>query len=105
MALVFVDEAELRTMLGRGKHVVVDFFANWWAPCHLLTPELEKLASRMGDEVEFVKIDVDENPGLALSLEIMTIPTVIYFSDGAEIARSVGAVGPGELATRLMLEG
>lgn len=105
MAVAFIDEAELQTMLGAGKRVVVDFFATWCAPCHLLTPELEKLASRMGDDVAFVKIDVDTNPGLALSLKVMSIPTVISFSDGVEVARSVGAISADELASRLALDG
>lgn len=105
MTLASIDETELQRRLEAGKRVVVDFHADWCPPCHLLAPELDRLASRVADDVEFVKVDVDENPGLALSLGIRTIPTVVLFAqDGEEIARSIGAVSAEVLSERLGLD-
>ncbi len=105
VTLAFIDEPELQTMLGAGKHVVVDFFAEWCQPCELLTPELDKLASMFNDRIEFVKINVDENPGLTLSLGIMSIPTVVHFSEaGKEVARSVGVAKADDLVSLLSLQ-
>lgn len=106
MALAFIDEAELQTRFAAGKRVVVDFFADWCQPCELLTPELERLANVFANEIEFVKVNVDENPGLALSLGIMSIPTVIHFSrEGREVARSVGLAKSDDLVSLLGLDG
>lgn len=103
MAIASIDEVELQTLLGAGKSVVADFHADWCHPCHSIVRELEELVSRFGEEIEFVKIDIDANPGLALSLRVMSIPTVIHFLAGKEIARSVGVAGADVLVSRLAI--
>jgi thioredoxin 1 len=104
MALRTVDENQLQDLLGRGKPVVVDFYADWCAPCRALGPEVETLAGRFDGEVEFVKVDADANPKLVVALGIMGVPTVVHFSaEGAEAGRSVGAVRADVLASRLRL--
>jgi thioredoxin len=104
MALPVVDEAQLQGMLGKGRSVVVDFYADWCGPCRAIAPELEKLASESEGSVDFVKLDVDANPRLTAELGIMGIPTVIHFApDGSEFARAVGAARGEELARRLRL--
>ncbi len=106
MTLGLIDEAELQIMLGAGRDVVVDFYADWCVPCQMLTPELEELAARFSERFEFVQIDIDSNPGLALSLGVMSIPTVIRFTEGGkEVARSVGVVPAADLARLLRLGG
>jgi thioredoxin len=102
---VVVTDTELQGLLGSGKAVVADFYADWCAPCRALSPEIEELSSRLGGEVAFVKVDVDANPDLAVRLGILGVPTVVHFSGtGEEVARSVGAVRADELARRLRLE-
>lgn len=98
-----VDHTEFDRLNAAGRSVVVDFYADWCRPCHALAPELETLATELGDEVEFVKIDVDAEPSLAQELGVFSIPTVVHFSGGAEVARSVGAVRAAQLAERLGL--
>lgn len=103
MPLSVVDDVRLQDLLAGDRSVVVDFYADWCHPCHALGPELEKLASRFAD-VDFVKVDVDAHPTIAVDLGIMGVPTVIRFAaDGTEVARSVGAVRASELARRLDL--
>ncbi|MGH7856570.1 MAG: thioredoxin family protein [Candidatus Binatia bacterium] len=105
MALSVVDRHELHDLLTGGTPVVADFYADWCAPCHALSPELESLQARLGDTVRFVKVDVDANPELATELGVMSIPTVIHFSaDGKEAARTVGAQRADRLARSLGLK-
>jgi thioredoxin 1 len=71
--------------------VVVDFWAPWCGPCHMVAPELEALAAAHGDAVKVVKLNVDEAPGVAGRYGIAGIPTVALFRDGEPVAASVGA--------------
>ena len=70
--------------------VVVDFWATWCGPCQMLAPVLEEVAREL-PQVQFCKVDVDEERELALEYGISSIPTVILFKDGAPIHTEVGA--------------
>jgi thioredoxin 1 len=69
--------------------VVIDFWAEWCGPCRMLSPILEDLSREMTN-VQFKKINVDENPIVAGSLGITAIPTVIIYKDGRPVERIVG---------------
>jgi len=69
--------------------VVIDFWAEWCGPCRMLSPILEDLSKEMTN-VQFKKINVDENPIVAGSLGITAIPTVIIYKDGRPVERIVG---------------
>ena len=103
MSLRVVNTSELQELRGSGKAVVVDFYADWCGPCRAIAPEVEALASSV-EEAEFVKLDVDANPDLAVELGVMGIPTVIHFApDGREVARSTGLKRSAALADALGL--
>lgn len=70
--------------------VLVDFWAEWCAPCRMLAPTLEELASEFEDTVKFVKVNVDEQSGLAGEFGVMSIPTLILFKQGEPVHRIVG---------------
>lgn len=75
----------------KGKVVLVDFWATWCAPCRLMAPALNDLASELADNKYRVgKVDVDANRGLAQKYNIRSIPTSVIFKDGKEVARIVG---------------
>ncbi|HHS97120.1 MAG TPA: thioredoxin [Chloroflexi bacterium] len=69
---------------------LVDFWAEWCAPCRMIAPIVEEIATELAGRLKVVKMDVDENPATPGRLGIMGIPTLILFKDGAEVARIVG---------------
>jgi thioredoxin 1 len=77
-------------VLRAGKPVVVDFWAPWCGPCKAVHPVLEELAGET-DRVEFVKLDIDENPSAASRYQVLSIPTVILFDGGLAKETVVGA--------------
>jgi thioredoxin 1 len=69
--------------------VLVDFYADWCGPCKALAPTLKKYAAEV-EEVEVVKINVDENPDISAQYGIRSIPTLIYFEEGEAVDRTSG---------------
>jgi thioredoxin 1 len=77
--------------------VVVDFWAEWCGPCRMIAPALDAISTKMGDKVKIVKLNVDENPGIAGKYGIMSIPTLLMFKGGELVDRKVGAAGQPQL--------
>jgi putative thioredoxin len=77
--------------------VVVDFWAPWCAPCRALTPVIEKVAAELAGRVKLVKINSDEQQGLAAQFGVRSIPNVIAFKGGRAAAQFLGAVPEGQV--------
>ncbi len=71
--------------------VMVDFWAEWCGPCRATTPVLEELAEASEGRVTLMKVNVDENHGLAARYGIQSIPTILFFKEGAVVDRVAGA--------------
>ena len=71
--------------------VLVDFWAEWCAPCRAIAPIIEEIAREKEGKLRVVKLNIDENPDVAMRLGIMSIPTVSLFASGEEKARVIGA--------------
>lgn len=80
-------------VLKPSKPVVVDFWAPWCGPCKMLGPVLEEIEKELGEKVEFVKMNVDENPVTSQTYKISSIPTVIIFKNG-EVANTLVGFRP-----------
>lgn len=69
---------------------VVDFWANWCGPCRMLAPNFEEAAEELGSTVRFAKLDVDEAEDVAVGLNVMTIPTLLFYKSGEIIKTHTG---------------
>jgi len=85
------DSSFEKDVLGAAKPVLVDFWAEWCAPCRMLAPTVAVVADHYGDTENVVKLNVDDNPSTAQRYGIKGIPTLILFRDGKEVERVVGA--------------
>ena len=83
------------------KPVVVDFYATWCGPCRELSPLLDKLAAPLADKIKFVKVNVDESPGLAQNYTVSALPTLLLFKDGKVADRIIGLSSEADLKTKL----
>jgi thioredoxin 1 len=80
-------------VLQSDRAVLVDFWADWCVPCHMVSPVVEEIARDHSDTMKALKMNVDENPETTRKFGIMSIPTLIVFKDGQEKARVIGARG------------
>ena len=86
-----VSDTEFESkVLKSDKPVLVDFWATWCGPCRMIAPIVEQIRGELGDKVEVMKMDIDQNPSTPMQLGIMSIPTVIIFKDGKAADRTVG---------------
>lgn len=86
------------TLSSTEKPVIVDFWAEWCAPCRMYSPIFEKASEKLDSSAIFAKVNVDECQELALKNSVMSIPTTIVFKNGMEATRRTGAMSLGEIA-------
>jgi thioredoxin len=85
------DQEFAQAVLDAEGLVMVEFWATWCASCRLVAPILDELAVEYAGRVAIVKVNVDENPDYASQYQVQRTPTIVFFRDGVEVDRIVGA--------------
>ena len=95
--VILNDENFDKEVLESDLPVLVDFFATWCGPCHMLGPIIEELATELAGKVKVVKVDVDQASQTAEKYQIMSVPTLILFKNGQIAKQMAGFRGKEDL--------
>jgi len=98
---VHVTDDEFDQVIEENPYVVVDFWAEWCAPCRAIAPIVEDLARKYAGKVTFAKVNTDENPKIPQKFMVMGIPTLLFFKAGKLVDQVVGAMPRGPFEERV----
>jgi len=96
-ARAVTDTTFVQDVLQSNKPVLVDFWAEWCPPCRKIEHLLGEIATEMGDKLEIVKLNIDENPETAMAYRVMSVPTLTIFKGGQPVQSVAGAKPKGDL--------
>lgn len=99
-----INSSEFSGLLQKDKLLVVDFYATWCGPCKKLSPTLDEVSEELGEQVNIVKVDVDESEDLAMDYGIRSVPTVLFFKNGQQVDKFVGALPKSEIVAKIQAQ-
>lgn len=101
MAAVFTEEQFETEVLKSDKVALVDFYADWCGPCKMMAPIVEQLAEEYEGQAVIGKLNIDDEPFVASRYRVLSIPTLMFFKDGKEVDRIVGATDKADVEAKL----
>lgn len=99
-----INSSEFSGLLQEDKLLVVDFYATWCGPCKKLSPTLDEVSEELGEQVNIVKVDVDESEDLAMDYGIRSVPTVLFFKNRQQVDKFVGALPKSEIVAKIQAQ-
>jgi thioredoxin len=91
MSTAVTEQSFEQEVLQSDKAVIVDFWAEWCGPCHAVSPVLDKIVDERNGDLKLVKVNIDEEQGLAMRFGVQSIPMMILFKEGEPAAAAIGA--------------
>lgn len=79
-----------KEVISSKKTILVDFWASWCGPCQMISPIVEEISNELSERIEVGKLNVDEQPEIAIKYDVMSIPTLIMFKDGKVVNTIIG---------------
>ena len=99
MAIELTDKNFEQEVIKSDKPVLVDFWAPWCGPCQVMVPIIDDLAKDVGDKAKVGKLNVDENPQIAVKYDVMTIPRILFFKGSdTPVHQEIGVLPEAEIA-------
>ncbi len=96
-----ITDANFNEVLNSGKPVMVDFGASWCGPCKAIAPVVEALAEEYEGKIIIGKCDVDDNQDSAIQYRVRNVPTLLFFKDGVQVDKIVGAAPKDQIVAKL----
>ncbi len=91
---------ENEVLNSQGK-VLVDFYADWCGPCKMMSPVIDKISEQLNGSVKVGKVNIDENQELAIKYQVMSIPTIMIFTNGIPVKTFIGVTDEQEILSEL----
>jgi thioredoxin 1 len=101
---ITLTDSNFNEMVNNHPLLVVDFWAPWCGPCRMVSPIIEQLATELAGKVVFGKLNVDENPRVASTFGIQSIPTISIFKNGKSVDGFVGAAPKPQIQARILAQ-
>ena len=96
-----ITDSNIDQILSTDKPVLIDFWADWCGPCHMIAPVIQELADEYDGKAIIAKLDVDANPVTAQKYGIRSIPTLIITKNGEVVDQQIGVVPKGVISSKL----
>lgn len=98
MAVIQVTEENFDEVVMKSKKpVLIDFYADWCGPCKMMAPIVEEISEEYADQYVIGKVNVDEQPSLALKYQVMSIPMLVTMNLGMFAGKNIGAIGKAQV--------
>ncbi len=97
---IIKSNEEFNSLINSDSLVVIDFFATWCGPCKMLSPVLENVSNVLNN-VEFIKVDIDQFNELASQYKVQSVPTIVFMKNGNEINRHIGYIDEDNLVEKI----